>query len=235
MPLIQTSVIEGGAVYGVPQVAYTVAGEGGKDYSAALAAATLKESTAIEAATASYADVVRVRERKLSDLGEIMAYLNKAYASLKVKDQAPGDTASVEVRYPPDDPDRTPPLYPAVRLAVSSSLRKADGLGHGQTLFPDIYAKPSDSIRFSRSEDYSLNVRTLDGPPDFVFVRSDSTTNSILIRGAWPRGPDEAANRALLEAFLADPAGTVRTADPAVLHPFQIRLRIPDSSVPSVP
>ncbi len=96
MPLIQTSVIEGGAVYGVPQVAYTVAGEGGKDYSAALAAATLKESTAIEAATASYADVVRVRERKLSDLGEIMAYLNKAYASLKVKDQAPGDTASVD-------------------------------------------------------------------------------------------------------------------------------------------
>ena len=143
-----------------------------------------------------------------------------------------GDTASVEVRYPPDDPDRTPPLYPAVRLAVSSNLRKADGLGHGQTRFPDIYVKPSDSIRFSRSEDYSLNVRTLDGPPDFVFVRSDSTTNSILLRGAWPRGPDEAANRALLEAFLADPAGTVRTADPAVLHPFQIRLSIPDSSVP---
>ncbi len=95
MPLIQTSVIEGGAVYGVPQVSYTVDGATGKDFSAALAAATLRESTAIEATAASYSAVVKERARKVDELGQVMAYLAEAFARLSVKNPAPGDTATV--------------------------------------------------------------------------------------------------------------------------------------------
>ncbi|MBQ9727222.1 MAG: hypothetical protein IJV65_06935 [Kiritimatiellae bacterium] len=94
MPLIETNVIQGGAVYGVAQMSYTVDGAAGKDYSAALAAAALKESTAIEAAAASYTEVVRVRERKVTDLGEALAYLNKALSTLRVKNAEPGDKTS---------------------------------------------------------------------------------------------------------------------------------------------
>ena len=96
MSLIQTQVIEGAAVYGVQQVSYTVAGETGKDFSAALAAAAFKQTAAIEVAASSYADVVRERERKLDELGQVMAELNKTFAKLKVKDQEPGDTATVD-------------------------------------------------------------------------------------------------------------------------------------------
>jgi len=96
MPLIQTSVIPGADVYGVPQVSYTVDGETGKDFSAALAAAAFRQTAAIEVAASSYADVVRERERKLDELGQVMAELNKTFAKLKVKDQEPGDTATVD-------------------------------------------------------------------------------------------------------------------------------------------
>ena len=96
MPLIETNVISGASVYGVQQVSYTVAGEAGKDFSAALAAAAFKQTTAIEVAASSYTDVVRERERKLDELGGVLAYLNKAYATLRVKDAESSDTATVE-------------------------------------------------------------------------------------------------------------------------------------------
>ena len=95
MPLIQTSVIEGGAVYGVPQVSYTVDGDEGKDYGTALAIASLKEATAIEVATSSYADVVRERERKIVALGDVMAYIAEAYAKLPVKNANPNDSVTI--------------------------------------------------------------------------------------------------------------------------------------------
>ena len=96
MPLIQTTPIEGGAVYGVPQVSYTVNGDTGKDYGAALAAAAFKQSTAIEASASSYAAVVRARAHKVEELGQVMAELSKAYAKLRVKDAEPGDAATVD-------------------------------------------------------------------------------------------------------------------------------------------
>ena len=90
--LIETAEIAGGAVYGVRQVSYTVDGVAGKDYGAALAAAAFKESAAIEDTMNSYAVVVRQRMRKLEVLGEVMAQINEAIATLKVKEPESGDT-----------------------------------------------------------------------------------------------------------------------------------------------
>jgi hypothetical protein len=95
MPLIQTNVIQGASVYGVQQVSYTVAGAAGKDYSAALAAATLKESFAIEASASAYSAVVKERARKIEDLGGVMSELARAYATLRVKDAEPGDQVGI--------------------------------------------------------------------------------------------------------------------------------------------
>lgn len=89
--LITTTDIPNGAVYGVPQKTYTVDGVAGQDFTAALAAAAFRESTAIEAATASYADVVRTRTRKCEDLGEVLAALAKAVASMPTKSQKSDD------------------------------------------------------------------------------------------------------------------------------------------------
>ncbi len=81
--LIQSQEIQGGAVYGVKQMEYTVDGVSGKDYTAALTAAAFRQSVAIEDATASYAEVVRQRQKKVSELAEALAILTDNIATLK--------------------------------------------------------------------------------------------------------------------------------------------------------
>ena len=95
MPLIEPTVIPGVSVYGVPQASYTVGGEAGKDYSAALTVAAFKQATAIEAAASSYVSVVKARAHKVDELGQVMAFLAEAFANLSTKNPAPGDTATV--------------------------------------------------------------------------------------------------------------------------------------------
>lgn len=81
----------GVTVYGVKQYSYTVEGEAGRDYMAALSAASFKESVALEKTAGAYAEVVRQRNIKLDELGNVMAVLSRAMATLKVKEQEPGD------------------------------------------------------------------------------------------------------------------------------------------------
>ena len=83
MDLIQANEIAGASVYGVPQVNYTVDGEAGQDYAAALTAAAFREATAIERAASSYMAVVRQRQVKVSELGDVLATLATPVGSLK--------------------------------------------------------------------------------------------------------------------------------------------------------
>ena len=92
--MIEQNPIAGASVYGVEQYSYTVDGVAGKDYAAALSAASFKEAVAIEQALSAYSEVVRQRMRKLDDLGTAMAILNEAYATLKTKEQESGDTTA---------------------------------------------------------------------------------------------------------------------------------------------
>ena len=92
--MIDRNPIAGASVYGVEQYSYTVNGVAGKDYAAALSAASFKEAVAIEKALSAYSEVVRQRMRKLDDLGTAMAILNEAYATLKTKEQESGDTTA---------------------------------------------------------------------------------------------------------------------------------------------
>lgn len=92
--MIEPNRIPGASVYGVEQYSYTVNGVAGKDYAAALSAASFKEAVAIEQALSAYSEVVRQRMRKLDDLGTAMAILNEAYATLKTKDHESTDTTA---------------------------------------------------------------------------------------------------------------------------------------------
>lgn len=88
--LIVANEIPGAAVYGVAQYDYTVDGASGKDYSAALAAAAFRESVAIEDSAAAYSELVRQRERKVSDLGDVLAAIAQAIATMDPKSQDTG-------------------------------------------------------------------------------------------------------------------------------------------------
>ena len=96
MPLIETNVLPDGAVYGVPQVSYTVGDVSGRDFTAALTVAAFKQTAAIESASTAYADLVRVRSQKIEDLGTVLAYLNKALTSLRPTNGQSGDTATID-------------------------------------------------------------------------------------------------------------------------------------------
>ena len=82
MALIVEEPISELSVYGVRQVQYFVGSVPGQDFVAALTAAAFKQATAVEAAASSFADVVRLRQRKLDDLGFVLATLAKAIASM---------------------------------------------------------------------------------------------------------------------------------------------------------
>lgn len=77
--------IPGSTVYGVAQACYNVDGESGLDYTAALTGAAFKQSTAIEASASGYMAVVKARQKKVDDLGKMLAYLSKAVGALKSK------------------------------------------------------------------------------------------------------------------------------------------------------
>lgn len=92
---IVPSEITGGSVYGVRQVQYTVDGVPGRDFVDAVTTAAFKQATAIEAAASGYTAVVRARQVKVSELGQVLAYIAKALGSLKSNGKS-GDKATID-------------------------------------------------------------------------------------------------------------------------------------------
>jgi hypothetical protein len=83
--LITTEAIPGCKVYGVQQVQYAVGGDSGKDFTTAVACAAFKEAAAIEAVCSGYSEVVKARQKKVEDLGEVLALLARANAQFDSK------------------------------------------------------------------------------------------------------------------------------------------------------
>ena len=94
--LIETNPIEGFKVYGQQMVEYTVDGIAGNDFASATAIAALAESSSIEEAAAAYANVIRARQKKLEEMGDAMAILSKAIATLPVKNQKSTDKSDAD-------------------------------------------------------------------------------------------------------------------------------------------
>ena len=86
--------IAGLKVYGQQQVDYTVNGEAGCDFGAAVARASMQRAVSVESATSALADVVRARERKLTEIGEALAYVAAAAANFTSKSKTDDSTSS---------------------------------------------------------------------------------------------------------------------------------------------
>ena len=97
MGMIQMNEVAGNSIYGVKQYDFTVEGVSGQDLAAALTAATYKEATAIEAAAQAYAAVVRQRQTKVDDLGQCLAYLVKAIATMDPKSNETSKTSDTMI------------------------------------------------------------------------------------------------------------------------------------------
>ncbi len=79
---IEISEITGGSVYGVTQVEYTVDGNSGLNFVDAVTTASFKVATAIEEATSAYSAVVKARQKKVDELGDVLACFTESLARL---------------------------------------------------------------------------------------------------------------------------------------------------------
>ncbi len=78
-------------VYGVQQVSYTVDGVKGKDYAAAVAAATFAQATAFEAECSALAAMTRQRMKKLDELGWALSVLSEVRTTFPTKNPKSSD------------------------------------------------------------------------------------------------------------------------------------------------
>ncbi len=118
--LVEANDIVGLKVYGQQQVDYTVEGTAGCDFGYAVARAALLRSVATESALSALSGVVRLREKKVSDLGEALSYISAAVASFKGGSH--GDDPSKEVT--------TEGLYTAATILDKYGIRtSSDNLG----------------------------------------------------------------------------------------------------------
>ncbi len=79
----------GYSVYGTAQVDYTVGGETGCSYDQAVAKVGLLRATAVEQAVPAYTAAVKVRQRKVEDLGTALADIAATLANFGEDDRKP--------------------------------------------------------------------------------------------------------------------------------------------------
>ena len=160
MAMISAVPIEGLSVYGTAQVAYRIGSSGAADLISAAFAAMLKEACAIEAEAAAYADVLRLRRRKLDDLGIALAAVAKARSSLSVEkgakssDLSAADTA----------------LQEASRIA--NIYRRPDGSSLGVNVNSENKIRRDDALKAESSIQYEIDYETNEMRQDMVLMQS---------------------------------------------------------------
>lgn len=93
--LITPDEIAGSSVYGVRQMQYTVDGVSGSNFIDALTAASFRQAVSIEETTSAYAKVVNLRQGKVDELSQALAYIAKASASFDGSPKST-DTTTIE-------------------------------------------------------------------------------------------------------------------------------------------
>lgn len=98
MALIVTNDITDVSVWGVQQKNYTINGKSNQDFGSAVAVAALQQSNSIERESEAYTAMVRVRIRKLEELGEALSVITEALASMRIKDTESDDLSKEDSR-----------------------------------------------------------------------------------------------------------------------------------------
>ena len=150
--LIEANIISGASVYGVSQMSYTVEGVTGQDYIAALTAASFKESVAIEEMASAYSVGIRQREKKLNDLGNALAVINSAMATMDPKSNDTGRTGA----------------HPDLQ-SVSTLLSQQYGISVGNIGTSITYA---NALKAQSDIQYKMDVEDNDLQQDMVSMQS---------------------------------------------------------------
>ena len=161
--LIVANEIPNASVYGVAQVSYTVDGESGKDYAAALTAAAFRQATAIEVAASSFMTVVRQRQTKVTELGDVLATIATAMASLKTKEVGKDDPSAtswqMDVAF-----ERAKTICKNYGLTLNVKTKTVDGVSR-------YYMTRGDLMRSQDEIQYALDVEDNNLQQDMVSLQ----------------------------------------------------------------
>ena len=160
MAMISAVPIEGLSVYGTAQVAYRIDSSGTADLISAAFAAMMKEACAIEAEAAAYADVLRLRRKKLDDLGIALAAVAKARSSLSVEKGAKSSDLSAA----------DSALQEAFRIA--NIYRRPDGSSLVVNVNSENKIRRDDALKAESSIQYEIDYETNEMHQDMVVMQS---------------------------------------------------------------
>ena len=132
---IQTSFspIADESVYGTQIRLYTFDGKK-VDHSLALALASLQQSEAIESLLPVYNAVIKERQAKVSDMGEVLSTLAEAIGSMDPKDNDTSKKSSIQ----------TAKLTRANELLAKYGIKKLDLASNGQITYKVAYYRQAD-------------------------------------------------------------------------------------------
>ncbi|MBO4513287.1 MAG: hypothetical protein J5746_11025 [Victivallales bacterium] len=161
--LIETTPIDGLRVYGQQMVDYSVSGDMHQAFDRAMAVAAFAEATAIEAETMAYSEVLKMRKRKLEELGDCVSKLSRMITAM--------DADSSDDKYPEDS------LYDPTLRDIKNTLKK-----YGVTLNiteggpPDLpeavcYVEYGDASKAKANAEYTMDNEDNDLQQDMVTLQ----------------------------------------------------------------
>ena len=159
MAIVESKPIEGLSVYGVQQKDYTVKGVEHCDYVKAASVAMFQEANAIEAETAAYGSVLEARQKKLDELGEALATIVAALASMKSERQKSSDLS---------DPD------PALKTAseILDRYYREDNSDLKLPVNEDNEVRRDDATTAQSAVQYEIDFETNEMQQDMVTMES---------------------------------------------------------------
>lgn len=141
------------SAYGIPAVEYSVGGTEGCGFAEAVAFGALQSSHAIESSALAVTEVVKVRQRKCSDIGDALATIGEAVASIK-------DTTDIDEESSIDIEKLRKAKETLARYGIDLPLTEK-----GQITYQTGYRKQNEvQLALDReNNDLQMNMTTLQG------------------------------------------------------------------------
>lgn len=142
-------------VYGVDIKTYTVNGDKGMGFLEAAAFAALRQSHTIEAASQAVAAVVKLRQQKATELGDALAAISEAIASMDPEDSDTEKESNVDVDM----------LKAANATLKKYGIAEMELKGNGQVTYSEAFYKQNDVqlILDNVNNDLQQNMASLQG------------------------------------------------------------------------
>ena len=171
--LIETNKIDGFSIYGVQMVDYTLDGVSGKDFGTATALACFVSATAIEMEATAYADILRARQRKLTELADANECIRNFISKLPTDDQESDDMIAWLPNYVRNDQDREYISWASTIKTMTSRYGLSCPIRSETLMDEDVieYVRRDDLENARANVEYAMDVEDNDLQQDMIAMQ----------------------------------------------------------------